>query len=371
MNPKLPYTPFSTPLSRSARETKQRLENIMSGPKKRPPVIFIALVSAFCLLSGNLVSCQVAQPEGNAPAELENVSTGSTEDSTPRSVTYQLGEQPLSQVEQTLAENLFRAAEEEKDTPFQVPTVSLLASMEKDGWLMGVVFVEDHLENTLILGAMDKASGEMYFPTFQYSVHGGVPNVVTFRDYEGRDCVLLTLNGFMNGQYYGEAGMFVFNGPSLTRRWPSEDDSYRGSYLALLAPGGVDVYTVNPDFEWGKEEPWSMWQLETGETFYADPSGADQLPMPVYFDALRWLIDYTNDPGGWRIVSLTLDEGLSTEGMDCFTLQAREETGSDILFANLFFPYELNTAITRVYGNLDHAEAAELYHNLLDQRPEP
>ena len=35
-----------------------RLEGIMRGPQKRPPLIFIVLVSAFCLLSGNLVSCQ-------------------------------------------------------------------------------------------------------------------------------------------------------------------------------------------------------------------------------------------------------------------------------------------------------------------------
>lgn len=63
MNSKLPRTPFSTPLSGSARETEQRIRNIMSGPKKRPPLIFIVLVSAFCLLSGNLVSCQMAEAE--------------------------------------------------------------------------------------------------------------------------------------------------------------------------------------------------------------------------------------------------------------------------------------------------------------------
>ncbi|NBI69010.1 hypothetical protein D1646_19930 [Pseudoflavonifractor sp. 60] len=69
MAPKMPRTPFSTPLSRSARETKRRLEHIMCGPQKRPPAIFIALVSAFCLLSGNLVSCQVRE-EGPPQAEV-------------------------------------------------------------------------------------------------------------------------------------------------------------------------------------------------------------------------------------------------------------------------------------------------------------
>ena len=63
MKENLPRTPFSTPLSGSARETKRRLENIMRGPQKRPPMIFIVLVSVFCLLSGNLVSCNVAEAE--------------------------------------------------------------------------------------------------------------------------------------------------------------------------------------------------------------------------------------------------------------------------------------------------------------------
>lgn len=68
----MPRTPFSTPLSRSARETKMRLENIAAGPQKRPPVIFIVLVSAACLLCGNLVSCQMAEAE--APDTSASVS---------------------------------------------------------------------------------------------------------------------------------------------------------------------------------------------------------------------------------------------------------------------------------------------------------
>ena len=58
MKHQVPYTPFSTPLSGSARLAELRIRNIFAGPKKRPPAIFIALVSAFCLLCGNLVSCQ-------------------------------------------------------------------------------------------------------------------------------------------------------------------------------------------------------------------------------------------------------------------------------------------------------------------------
>ncbi len=58
MNDNMPHTPFSTPLSSSARETELRIRNIMSGPKKRPPILFLILVFSLCLFCGNLVSCQ-------------------------------------------------------------------------------------------------------------------------------------------------------------------------------------------------------------------------------------------------------------------------------------------------------------------------
>ena len=67
MNEKMPRTPFSTPLSGSARETEIRLRNIFSGPKKRPPVLFLALMFSVCIFCGNLVSCQVKEVEPDRP----------------------------------------------------------------------------------------------------------------------------------------------------------------------------------------------------------------------------------------------------------------------------------------------------------------
>lgn len=69
MNNNMPHTPFSTPLSGSARETEIRLKNIFSGPKKRPPVLFLALMFSICVFCGNLVSCQarpVDEPDGTS-----------------------------------------------------------------------------------------------------------------------------------------------------------------------------------------------------------------------------------------------------------------------------------------------------------------
>ena len=76
MNNNMPRTPFSTPLSGSARETELRLRSIFSGPKKRPPALFLALIFAACLLCGNLVSCQVAEPaELSAPGDSRQEDT--------------------------------------------------------------------------------------------------------------------------------------------------------------------------------------------------------------------------------------------------------------------------------------------------------
>ena len=215
MNDKMPRTPFSTQLSRSAKETEIRIRNIFSGPKKRPPVLFLALMCLIALSCGDLVSCQVKE------AEAPDVSD--------QPASSRQGDGLLDSEEQALLDALFQAAEQERDYPFQIPTISLLNSMEKDGWALGVVFVEDHLENTLILGVMDEASGRVLTDVFQCSYHGGIPNVVTFQDDNGDYCVLYTFNGQMNGQYYGEAGMYVFDGIRMVRKWPSAEDAPDGN----------------------------------------------------------------------------------------------------------------------------------------------
>ena len=71
MNKKMPRTPFSTALSRSAREIELRLRNIMSGPKKRPPLPFLILMFSVCIFCGNIVSCQFREetlPDVSEPA---------------------------------------------------------------------------------------------------------------------------------------------------------------------------------------------------------------------------------------------------------------------------------------------------------------
>ena len=354
MNDKMPRTPFSTQLSRSAKETEIRIRNIFSGPKKRPPVLFLALMCLIALSCGDLVSCQVKE------AEAPDVSD--------QPASSQQGDGLLDSEEQALLDALFQAAEEEH--PFQVPHPQLLDHIRKDGWALGVVFVEDHLENTLILGVMNQETGEVSHGVFQRSVHNGLPQIVTFRDREGEPCLLYTFNGQENGQYDGQAGVVRLAGEYMEWQWPvvgdarfvtappdgpvgvySEYEAYWNGHLALLAPGGVDVYAVNPDFRWGKEDPWSMWQLDSGETFWYDSSSAEELPMPIYFQSLSWLNEQTNDPGGWRVLSLTLNEEKCDpeSQVDCFTLWAHTDDDQNEFTADLYFPYEQEGA-RRSYG---------------------
>ena len=232
MNNKMPRTPFSTPLSGSARETEIRIRNIMSGPKKRPPVLFLALVFSVCIFCGNLVSCQVAEVNESAPDRLSNSQSGDVSldltEHEPAWVTYLRKDSNLSGEELKLLETLFRTAERLNGYKFQSPTAQLMDFIEKDGWVLGAVFVEDHLENTLILGIMDKETGEVPHSIFQRSCHAGVPQVVTFRGDDGEYRLLYTFNGQENGQLDDQAGVIRFDGEFMAWEWPVEGDARYG-----------------------------------------------------------------------------------------------------------------------------------------------
>lgn len=360
---KMPRTPFSTQLSGSARETEIRLKNIFSGPKKRPPVLFLALMFSVCVFCGNLVSCQMAQAEAtDSPQQEDESPDASGSFSSVADVA-----EAMKQEEQALLEALAASAGQQE--AFQLPQARLLDSTQRDGYVLGAAFVEDHLENTLILGVMDRDAGALTGPVFRCGQHTGVPNVVTFWDAGGRACLLYTFNGQMNGQYTGEAGVVRFDSGNITWTWPVEGDvrdeavrqQYRNfwsGHLALMSPGGVDVYEADPDFVWGKDEPASMWRIGSDQLFYDDPSSSAKLPMPVYFQALNWLVGYTADPGGWRITSLSPNpERADLAGQtDCFTLQAQTDDGSDSLTADLFFDYETEPGRPRSCSGLERAE---------------
>ena len=365
MNKPVPRTPFSTPLSGSARETEIRIRNIMSGPKKRPPVLFLALVFSVCIFCGNLVSCQVKETEGAQP--------GGSSSQEVQGAPADLGGLPADGAEEALLQALCQASGGAE--PVQSPTARLLDNIQTDDLILGAALVEDHLENTLLLGVMDRETRALTGPVFRYAVKNGFPNVVivypklyNYNSEEG-PCLLYTFNGQENGQYTGQAGLVCLDGKDLTWKWPAEGDvrdpdspagqAYRDfwtGHLAVAAPGGVDVYAVNPDFEWGGDEPWSMWQLDHNETFWK--AEETNLPMPIYFQSLSWLVGYTNDPGGWRVLSLKPNrERADLEArMDCFTLTACMDNGTGAFTTDLFFSYDSEPSRPRSYSELVRAE---------------
>ena len=83
MKEQMPRTPFSTPLSGSAREVELRLKNIFSGPKKRPPLPLLILMACVCIFCGNLVSCQVARADVPAAPDTSASISAPLDASTP------------------------------------------------------------------------------------------------------------------------------------------------------------------------------------------------------------------------------------------------------------------------------------------------
>lgn len=61
MKPPIPRTPFATGLSGGARQTRLRIQNILHGPKGRPPALLLAVLLVLTAGCCGLVSCRPAQ----------------------------------------------------------------------------------------------------------------------------------------------------------------------------------------------------------------------------------------------------------------------------------------------------------------------
>ena len=389
MKNNIPRTPFSTALSGSAKETELRLKNIFSGPKKRPPLPLLALMFSACLLCGNLVSCRNA----GRTAPDNTVRTGAVQGDVsipgPQAlpvVPVDPDDPPQTEEEAWLLQALYHDLV--SGFPLEEPvTARLLASVQGDGCVLGAAFVQDRMGTCLVLGVMDQETRELTDPVFRSENSGGTANVRTFQR-EGTDYLLYTHNGGSQGYVYGEAGLVRFDGRDILWEWPVEGDVRRassppdgpepayyayhdywdpsegGSHLALMSPGGVDVFEENVEYGPYEGSP-PQWRPDHDENFCFDPSSSEELPMPIYAQARQWLeestqrgeaaLDYANASALWRIVSLSLNEARCEDGTDCYFLQARTDDGMYELTADLFFPYE-REGQWRAYGELGRAD---------------
>ena len=106
----LPCSPFSTPLSGSARETEDRIRNIFQYQKKRPPALFLALACALALTCGGLVSCESPNAPSSDPADTSSQQAGFSLDARAQELVQALTPEDLPEttVEQTWSHTLDR-----------------------------------------------------------------------------------------------------------------------------------------------------------------------------------------------------------------------------------------------------------------------
>ena len=76
----VPRSPFTTPLSGSARETELRIRSIFQWKKQRPPLWAMVLIAALVLSCGGLAACQVqGGTQSSGPAALAGPTFSLTE----------------------------------------------------------------------------------------------------------------------------------------------------------------------------------------------------------------------------------------------------------------------------------------------------
>lgn len=335
----LPRTPFSTPLSGSARELRLRLINIFQWKKRRPPLPLLCLCLAAALLCGGLAACQ-SQPApqtGSASSESSSVTSSRSPE--------RLILEALSPYAQGL--------EEDSKT-----SISYLLQEDEDRYF-GAGRYSSGERYSLVIGLVNP-DGTVAGAPFETGAYGGRPYLQTFWKDEQK-YLLYTATGMQTGLSWGEAGLIRLDEDDFTWVWPVEGDirdkqsaayaeyqDYWTGRLPLMAPGGVEVFVDSGYDVLQGEGP--QWVPDHNEQFF--PSDYDQLPIPVPYQVRVWLEEYTAQPDGnpwrmnnasaaWQITSLKADETRYPDQKDteqAYTLEARAENGyGETLTATLLF----------------------------------
>lgn len=272
-----PRSPFSTPLSGSAREAEERIRNIFQYKKTRPPLLFFALACILALSCGGLVSCQT----GENAASSQMMEEGAVWDALRRSADV--------------------SGLDDRDGL----AYTMLASVSGEDYTLAALSVHDFYPRyTLVIGAADTQTGELLGPVFQTSGYGSLPTCTAISQYGGAPALLYTANGMHLGLSWGEAGLVSWDGEGLDWAWPVEGDlrdesshayasynAYWEDHLALLAPGGVDVFVETDHDVLRGAGP--QWAADHSETFYIPEEG--DLPIPIPYQTRVWVENFTRD----------------------------------------------------------------------------
>lgn len=268
MNETMPRTPFSTPLSGSARETEIRIRNIFSGPKKRPPSLFLALMFSVCVFCGNLVSCQMAEPD--APA-LPDISA-----SLPEIPDISLPDPPEPKPEAKVWENQAGLEDIDLDGDGLPDTVTATIRFDPQA--------EDGIYNTLTVKAVLGSGAELeYHETGETGwVHFNVIEAGRITNPD-RDALVLELEAF--GSTYGASKVQILelDGGELTQCYCNDDEvTIYGAYLTKREDSPLSAVRIPALVEkWHAPEYYTLSWNGTGWDFVGDGYFTDAQTVTV------------------------------------------------------------------------------------------
>ena len=292
MKNKMPRTPFSTPLSGSARETEIRIRNIFSGPKKRPPLPFLILVFSVCIFCGNLVSCQMAEPD--APA-LPDISA-----SLPEIPDISLPDPPEQKLEMEIQEHQVVLQDEDADLDGDGLADTVTATTRFDP--------QDESGSTII--TLTAALGRGETVERQWTEEGwlGIGDLMAgYLTSPDRDALVLEL--YSPTSTYGAAEMYIFEltDGSLTERYRTENAStISGAYLTGREDSPLcDVRIPLLVDKWHDPEYYTLSWNGTGWDFVGDGYFTDAETVTVTGGRVLTLAlrgRYTGEEFGPRLI---------------------------------------------------------------------
>lgn len=279
MKNNMPRTPFSTPLSGSARETEIRLRNIFSGPKKRPPLPFLILMFSVCIFCGNLVSCQMAETEAPEPGASRSLAD--------------LPDPPEQKLEMEIQEHQVVLQDEDADLDGDGLADTVTATTRFDP--------QDESGSTII--TLTAALGRGETVERQWTEEGwlGIGDLMAgFLTSPDRDALVLEL--YSPTSTYGAAEMYIFEltDGSLTERYRTENAStISGAYLT----GRED----SPLLDLRIPVLVDKWHAPEYHTLSWNGTGWDETPDGYFTDAETVTVT------GGRVLTLALRGRVSGE----------------------------------------------------------